>query len=66
MRHFVSIYLKSQTHDDKRIQAPIRGRIKPEQRKEEINQTIKLLANNNFSVALRNGSCESVTLLIIP
>lgn len=37
MRHFGSIYLKSQTHDDKRIQAPTQGHIKPEQRKQETN-----------------------------
>lgn len=34
MWHFGSIYVNSQTHDDKRIKAPIQGRIKPEKRKQ--------------------------------
>lgn len=67
MWHFGSIYVNSKTHDDKTIKAPIQGCNKPEKRKLETKtKTMKLLTNNNSSVALRNGGCASVTLLIIP
>lgn len=59
MWHFGSIYVKESKH-------PYRDASNLRRESKRQKQTIKLLTNNNLSVALRNGGFASVTLLIIP